>query len=96
MQVCKSSFAVSHHRPSFVPASRRLLILAGVAAALSLSGCGRRGPLEPPPGSAQAKQAEDRKAASEASGNPLMQGGTRRPPPIQRPKEPFILDPLLD
>jgi predicted small lipoprotein YifL len=77
--------------------SRRALIAGGLAAlSLALAGCGRRGPLEPPPGSPDAKRLEERRAAAESTGNPLQRSGSRRPPPISRPNDPFILDPLLD
>lgn len=75
--------------------TRRVLLVAGLAAALAA--CGRKGALEPPPGSEQGKQLEQRRnAQSEQTGTPNLRGGGRRPPPIQRPKESFILDPLLD
>jgi predicted small lipoprotein YifL len=56
------------------------LVLVLVAAA-SLSACGRKGPLEAPPGAAVAGDA----AATQADPNA-----------IPRPDKPFILDPLLD
>ena len=47
--------------------SNSVLFRAGVAAlllaALALSGCGRKGALEPPPGAAAASQSEDGNAA---------------------------------
>ena len=74
--------------------TRRFVLLGSV---LALAACGRRGPLEPPPGSAQAKRtAEQAEAKSE---NPAagvgMRPGSRRPPPLERPKRDFVLDPLL-
>jgi hypothetical protein len=120
---------------------RRLVLTALIGGTLALAGCGRRGALEPVPGSAQdiewqrRRQAQagrpagsvqtavddDRQARSGidleqdlergrtdtdferpsdptapvATGNPF-QTGRRRPPPVVPPKQPFILDPLLE
>lgn len=68
----------------------RTFAALGVALMLaaSLGGCGRRGPLLPPP---------DPNAPPQAKSD-LGKGGVRkRPPnpPIVAPKTPFILDPLL-
>ena len=74
---------------------RRTLVLAGVAAlAFALAGCGKRGPLEPPPDSTDAKPKAEQGAQVGVPGG--FRGGTRRVTPIRAPKEPFILDPLLD
>jgi predicted small lipoprotein YifL len=54
-----------------------------VLVALVASGCGRRGPLEPPPD------------PSAKSGDAHEAGIHRKAPPITPPKDPFILDPLL-
>lgn len=76
-------------------AGYRMLILAGVAVAgLALAGCGKRGPLEPPPDSTDAKPKTEQGAPVGVPGG--FKGGTRRVSPIRAPKEPFILDPLLD
>ena len=65
------------------PVDRRILfraLLAGVLiGTLCLTGCGRRGPLEAPPGAAA--QTGDHAA-------PAAQG-------IPKPDRPFVLDPLL-
>ncbi len=77
---------------------RPLLVCGAVALALSLGACGRRGPLEPPPGSLEAQQeaAEERgETLSDVTIQPIGKGGSRKTPPIRAPKEPFILDPLL-
>ena len=69
-------------------ALRRALPFALLAAlAFAISGCGRAGPLEPPPNaSAVAKPAD--------SSNGGFQ--IHKPnPPITAPKTPFVLDPLL-
>jgi predicted small lipoprotein YifL len=86
---------------SIRPILRAALILT---AALSLLGCGRRGPLEPPPGapatSAPAPSVNEdasppknsemgpMDAASAPAANPV-------PPPAKGPAKPFPLDPLL-
>lgn len=74
---------------------RRMLILAGLASlSLTLAGCGKRGPLEPPPDSPDAKKPTDQSSNATVPGG--IRGGTRRPAPIRRPTDSFILDPLLD
>lgn len=84
---------------SDTPFCTRRLVLFGAVLALSAgtSACGRRGPLEPPPGSAQAKRAAEQAEAK--SENPAaavgVRPGNRRPPPLERPKRDFVLDPLL-
>ena len=40
-------------------------IAASLLAALALSGCGRRGPLEPPPSATATTQTQDQKATDE-------------------------------
>ncbi len=65
------------------------LTLVGLAAG-GLAGCGRAGPLEPPPDAqAVAKQTS---AADSNSGLPQQR---QRPKPIEAPKQSFFLDPLL-
>ena len=59
-----------------------------VTAALSLLGCGRRGPLEPP-NSAIATPAPT------ANSDLNEQFGRPKNPPITPPKTSFVLDPLL-
>ena len=74
------------------------LLCGALALTLALGGCGRRGPLEPPPGSLQAQQeaAEEKgEALSNVTIPPVGKGNSRKTPPIRAPKEPFILDPLL-
>jgi len=64
--------------------------LALAAAAGGLGGCGRAGPLEPPPSAeAAAKQ------ASETEANSGVPQARPKPKPIQAPKQSFFLDPLL-
>jgi predicted small lipoprotein YifL len=72
----------------------RAVLVAGLVA-LSLSACGRRGALEPPP-SASAPAAQPESTVSDtALPSPV---GTPRSSPRQGytiPNKPFILDPLL-
>jgi predicted small lipoprotein YifL len=80
--------------------SRRALLAAAVAA-VALAACGKKGPLEPAPGSRDALAAD---AAKKANANQPQTDLTpqvgvrrgRRPPPVSAPKgEPFLLDFLL-
>jgi len=84
--------------------SLRLALVATVLA-LTLAGCGRKGPLEPPPGAVAAKP--DPLAAPETQAlpgqstltptiSPVSGASSRgRGKPISAPNEPFILDPIL-
>jgi predicted small lipoprotein YifL len=65
------------------------LALVGLAAG-GLGGCGRAGPLEPPP-SAQAVA----KQTSTAENNSGLPQPHQQPKPIEAPKQSFFLDPLL-
>lgn len=70
-----------------VPAPRAVGFALLAALAFAVSGCGRAGPLEPPPdASALAKPAD--------SSNGDLQV-RKKNPPIAPPKTPFVLDPLL-
>jgi predicted small lipoprotein YifL len=74
----------------------RIALVAG-ALVLSLSACGRRGALEPPPdASAQATETQTQTPTSDATlPSPV---GTPRSQPNRGytiPNKPFILDPLL-
>jgi hypothetical protein len=77
---------------SRLPVSR--LILAGIAL-LSLGACGRRGAPEPPPNPAAAQQQSAPADATLPSpvGAPNKAASPRTP--FEKPKRPFILDPLL-
>ncbi len=78
-----------------------VLVLAGAA----LGGCGKRGPVEPPPGVAPPPRAKtvDPSALQVAPATPslLRSTGSRpeSPEPVVRPAplepRPFVLDPLL-
>ena len=77
----------------------RLAAVAAIAASLGLSACGRKGPLDLPPGAAQhsAQAAPD---ALPMSGTPEPQPGLTRDgkalaPPPRGDNRPFILDWLV-
>jgi predicted small lipoprotein YifL len=86
---------------------KRGAIVFAAVIALSLASCGRRGPLEPPPG-APASNAPplagtpgDYEAPANpgelarqntAAGAPGQAGAKQTPPPVRKP---FLLDPLL-
>ena len=83
--------------PTF--AFTRCAVLALAIAALGLSGCGRRGNLEPSPDSGiSAKEAREQAAdqgkatvpqqSTDGTGSPRVRG-------VTAPRKPFILDPLL-
>lgn len=80
----------------------RVLLIAGLLV-LGVSGCGRRGALEPPPDPsvAEAQRRQTAEALNEEEAGPVIASpvGTPRPAQAKRgyaiPKEPFILDPLL-
>ncbi|MGH6680721.1 MAG: LPS translocon maturation chaperone LptM, partial [Bradyrhizobium sp.] len=76
-------------------------VLAVGAVALTLAGCGRKGPLDLPPTAASAstattppQDAETAAASKPTVFNPSF--GMNAPPKAAKgPKKPFILDPLL-
>lgn len=85
-------------------ASRSLALVLGAVLLVSLGACGRKGPLEPPPGAVNAKpdpleqpDADPNAARTIApSISPVASGNQKaKGKPITAPKEPFILDPLL-
>ncbi len=79
---------------SLFPAGRRRAPALAALAALCLAGCGRIGPLEPPPeANASAKPAAS--AANPTSVEALSPQVKPKIPPITPPNQPFILDPLL-
>ena len=73
--------------------SRAVRINAAILALVfagALGGCGRAGPLEPPPDAqAVAKQ------SANPSADPSLPQPHPRPKPIQAPHQSFLLDPLL-
>lgn len=86
---------------------RLLLLLAGAVAALGLSACGRRGPLElPPEVQAQGAALKAEQDAARARNAPKPAPGAAEPaaPPVRIPgtmgnrppdQYPFPLDPML-
>jgi predicted small lipoprotein YifL len=62
-----------------------------LAAAGALGACGRAGPLEPPPDA----QATAKQAAKDTTNDPTVPHAHPKPKPIEAPKQPFFLDPLL-
>ncbi|MCB1544866.1 MAG: lipoprotein [Methylobacteriaceae bacterium] len=85
--------------------SSRTRILVGIVAALVLTGCGRRGPLEPPPGSPPqaraSQQVEPKTQAPGAPGGLFRNTGPKAEEPESTTASPpkrsstFVLDPLL-
>ena len=63
------------------------LIALGVLL-FALAACGVKGPLEPPPSAAPAQT-----TATPSPDAPSLRA--RRPPPVERPDKPFLLDSLL-
>ena len=96
-------FAVTRDdRPNY----RRALILLG-AAALLLSGCGRKGPLDLPPTASGQPQPQQQSLAVQGDPNAPPQpsnpnlfdpnnGAGNLPTAGRGPKRPFALDPLLN
>ena len=77
--------------------SVRGLLIGGVVL-LALAGCGRRGPLEPPPGAANPQP--DMTNLDESEPRPFMPsvspvGTGKKGKPINAPKDSFILDSIL-
>jgi predicted small lipoprotein YifL len=78
----------------------RLLLLGGTVV-LALSACGRKGPLEPPPGAVNASDnpLEEQEEQDATAPRPVVPSiapvGSRKGKPIKAPKESFFLDPIL-
>lgn len=82
----------------------RISILVCLVAALALGACGRRGPLEPPPGAPAEPKASQQPAPNAQTGGPgglfRNTGSKAEEPanatdrPLKRPST-FVLDPLL-
>ena len=82
------------------PVSIRWTLLAAGALALALAGCGRKGPLDPPPNAAapvleQGAGDEARTAARGTVFDPSY-GANELPATPKGGKRTFILDPLLN
>jgi predicted small lipoprotein YifL len=71
----------------------RVVVIAGCLA-LALGACGRRGPLEPPPGAKNPVPLPEDQVTETINASPVA-----KPPKASRaltiPKRDFILDPLL-
>ena len=73
---------------------RRIGFLSlALAASLIVSGCGRKGPLEPP--NAQAPGAATEATADPMTTVPLPKSAKPKAPPKTDSSSPFLLDPLL-
>ena len=70
-------------------------LLLGLGLAMSLSACGAKGPLEPPPSATD--QAKPQVKADEGMGNIPTIGQTKKQAakPTEKPNQPFFLDFLL-
>jgi predicted small lipoprotein YifL len=82
-----------------VPSRWAVILLA--AAALTLAGCGRKGPLDPPPNAsgysaAPAVDADEERAASKGNVFDPSYGSDGPPKATKGSKKSFILDPLLN
>lgn len=93
-----SSFPLS---PKATPARAARLVIIGSLVAFALAGCGRKGPLEPPPGAVNAKPnpLEERETVDPTAPKPVVPliapVGSKKGKKIEAPKEPFFLDPIL-
>lgn len=83
--------------PGFHRPYRRLAAAAAVAliAAFALAGCGRKGPLDPPPGAASAT-GQQRTSNTDLIRSPFGQAGQKTEAAPQPPNKAFVLDPLLN
>ena len=86
---------VSGPRPS------RWAVILLAAAALALAGCGRKGPLDPPPGASSLSAVEqgdtdEERAASKGNVFDPSYGANELPGTPKGRKKSFILDPLLN
>jgi predicted small lipoprotein YifL len=82
-----------------LPARWAVILLA--AAALALAGCGRKGPLDPPPGASSLSAVEqgdtdEERAASKGNVFDPSYGANELPKTPKGNKRSFILDPLLN
>jgi predicted small lipoprotein YifL len=77
----------------------RLAAVSAIAVALAVSACGRKGPLDAPPGAAQYATELPRACATQGAANPQIgvdrEGKAVAPPPSNRNRS-FILDWLVD
>ena len=74
----------------------RLAAVGLIAAGLALSGCGRKGPLDAPPGGLAATDNGSLQEETAAGGEVVRKGGARGLPIIKGPNKPIPLDALLN
>ena len=74
----------------------RLAAAVVLVAALGLSACGRKGPLDPPPGASQYSSTQPAPAGSPGRQMSIGPDGKAMAPPPSGRREPFILDWLID
>jgi predicted small lipoprotein YifL len=76
----------------------RLAVIGALAAMLALTGCGRKGPLDPPPSASAAERAAagDPQAGQSAQSGPTMDAQGRPIAPQSGQKKKIFLDWLLD
>lgn len=84
---------------------RGLAAIAAIAAVLGLTGCGRKGPLDPPPTAAAGDASAQQPSLFNPVASPIGSAGTKDNPgvgenglplPPKGEKKPFLLDPLLN
>ena len=73
---------------------RRAVLLASLAL-IGLTGCGRRGALEPPPGAGVDPRLAREKPERAGETPPETVENNRKVRGVVPPKDPFFLDPLL-
>ena len=83
------------------PVSAGWTLVAVAAVALALAGCGRKGPLDPPPGASSLSAVEqgdtdEERAASKGNVFDPSYGANALPGTPKGRKKSFILDPLLN
>jgi len=90
------------HLVRMTPSAALRLALVVAVLGLGLAACGRKGPLEPPPGAATEAKPDTLSEKAETStpgvktlAPSISPVGSRRGKPITAPDEKFVLDPLL-
>ena len=83
------------------PVSAGWTLVAVAAVALALAGCGRKGPLDPPPGASSLSAVEqgdtgEERAASRGNVFDPTYGANELPKTPKGNKRSFVLDPLLN
>jgi predicted small lipoprotein YifL len=84
---------------------RTLAAIAAIAAVLALTGCGRKGPLDPPPTAVVGETSAQQPSLLNPVVSPIGSAGTKDNPGVgenglpltpKGEKKPFLLDPLLN